>query len=576
MDDVATSVMSACLRMSEIIEAGVAMVENIKLSRCHMPKFEVIYFCEPTVDNFSIIVDDEHKNLYTAAHVYTTSTIADETMKVLKDASRVKTLSEVNMEYLAIESSVFTLSKTPEAFGMIYGADATQQQAALEQTATQLSTLCATLNENPIIRFYGGGRLGVCKTLAGSVKAKVGELVGQGVINADGPRAQLLIVDRSVDITSTLLHEFTYQAMVNDLVPLDGDLFNYAVEKEGGARKVKVLLNEQNDQLWTQLRHKHIADTVSTVTEGFQTIAAKNKSLKIRQKDGKVTAKDLSEAMKAMPEYREKMEKYQTHIGLCQMCFDNYKDIQKLTELEQDLATKEDENGNKIRKIADYVAQLTPIFQSTSVAVENKLRLLLLYVFARGGIKDSDLQLMEKHASIPEDKRRIARNLKWLGLEAIGSGGDKARQRMKRKDDSEVYKSARWVPILKDIMEEAVNNTLSEKEFQFIDKKEMKALQDQNALASGAASARSTKPGWANRNRDKAAETKKKGGFWKADKVGTSGSRVIVFVIGSMSYSEMRCAYEVTQSTKREIIIGSNCALSPNKFLNEVETLSQQ
>ena len=32
-------------------------------------------------------------------------------------------------------------------------------------------------------------------------------------------------------------------------------------------------------------------------------------------------------------------------------------------QLEQDLATKEDADGNKIKKIADYVAQLTPIFQ---------------------------------------------------------------------------------------------------------------------------------------------------------------------------------------------------------------------
>ena len=50
--------------------------------------------------------------------------------------------------------------------------------------------------------------------------------------------------------------------------------------------------------------------------------------------------------------------------------------------------------------------------QSTTVSVENKLRLLLLYVFARGSIKEDELKLLEKHAEIPDDKRCIARNLK--------------------------------------------------------------------------------------------------------------------------------------------------------------------
>ena len=48
------------------------------------------------------------------------------------------------------------------------------------------------------------------------------------------------------------------------------------------------------------------------------------------------------------------------------------------------------------------------------------------------------------------------------------------------------------------------------------------------------------------------------------------GPRVIVFVIGGMTYSEMRCLHKVMKETKREVIIGSTHITTQKTFLNEV------
>ena len=70
-----------------------------------------------------------------------------------------------------------------------------------------------------------------------------------------------------------LLHEFTYQAMIYDLLTLDGNQYTY--KSDEGVQKVVL---DESDPIWTQIRHQHFADASNYILDSFKTFLENNKA----------------------------------------------------------------------------------------------------------------------------------------------------------------------------------------------------------------------------------------------------------------------------------------------------------
>ncbi|XP_010216191.1 PREDICTED: syntaxin-binding protein 2-like, partial [Tinamus guttatus] len=108
--------------------------------------------------------------------------------------------------------------------------------------------------------------------LARALVARLDELRGDNPAMAEG-RTQLVIVDRGFDLVTPLLHELTLQAMAYDLLDIRQDTFRYETSGLSEVREKTALLDE-DDELWVQLRHLHIADVSRQVTEQLKSFCA--------------------------------------------------------------------------------------------------------------------------------------------------------------------------------------------------------------------------------------------------------------------------------------------------------------
>ena len=82
-----------------------------------------------------------------------------------------------------------------------------------------------------------------------------------------------------MDLFAPVIHEFTYQAMIHDLLPLvEGDKVCYktALTQNEVSENMKDVEISEKDNIWVKNRHLHMRDLLEKLASDFQAFKAKN------------------------------------------------------------------------------------------------------------------------------------------------------------------------------------------------------------------------------------------------------------------------------------------------------------
>lgn len=446
VDDPSMKVISSAVGMYDIMERQISLVESLDKKRAPFKDMAAIYVLSPSADSVQkMLADyaDKKKLLYgDTVFVYFLGPVPKPLLEMIMQCKplvkRLKALSEINVDFLVKEDRAYIL-ETAHDFSSYYLRSS--GNAAEKAIADKLVTLCASLNEYPYIRYKQSS--GICSNLGSVFKKKMDRFVSanpdwwyhgsgkSGKQSTELERSTILLLDRASDCLTPLMHDFTYQSMVQDLLTVEGDKITVEVENAENPDEYDdkdVLLNDK-DKLWVELRGKHIAQVIEILSTRISETVNSGSGNALSGSDKDVSLTELASALKALPEYREVMAKLSQHMHISRACMDKFSagGLIDLSELEQTLATGVDEDGDKI-KSDELVGMVEQTLLKTSEA-DARLRLVLIATISQSeNFSSADRDRLLRAAKLDRDQ--------MLTLEAasrLGSNAGAAERKKKKK-----------------------------------------------------------------------------------------------------------------------------------------------
>ncbi|KAH9479547.1 Protein transport protein sec1 [Psilocybe cubensis] len=616
VDEYSQKLLGAVLKQFDILEENVTLIESITSIREPQPGFEAIYLLMPTSQNVDRIIRDFSNNKqYAAAHLFFIEGLPEKLFERLTSSPAepyLQALKELFLNFNAIEAQAFSMNE-PGYFFSIYSPPRTESsykpaRARLEEDlrfmSKMISNVCISLNEFPYIRFYMPSShqpLGPLKpnaqtrpppppegasrwrtNLARGAEARAYESVESdfvtkllafmvqdaleehkkmnpdfGKVDPARPRATLLITDRSMDMMAPFVHEFTYQAMANDLLPIEnGTKYSYKFQSSMGAYEDKVAILSDADTTWTSVRHLHMREAIDKLMSDFNKFLEENAVFK---GEGAANLNDMKDMLANLPQYQEQREKFSLHLNMAQDCmalFEKEK-LSEIANVEQSCATGLTAEGKTPKSL---VEEMVPLLDSRDVLNMRKVRIIALYIQYRDGVPDEDRRRLYQHARLTLAEQDAVNALVHLGVRIARGPTDKdTKKKIKQKISGDEYELSRFKPAVKSIIEDHVADKLDPVMFPYVKDAPSAMPLSPRSPPPQTTSLRSQKPAWHRAP--------------KASVQVDNRQRLLLFVAGGVTYSEMREVYHLSESLHKDIFIGSTHVLTPKGFVDDLKVL---
>lgn len=606
------------------------VVENVGVPRQSSPHLSGIYYITPTNESVQALLADFSKRgtpQYKAVHVFFSSPVDPALLQAIRGCQRLVerlvTLKEVNLEYVLLPDHRSFTTSQDSALQAFFGASIDSSDEYRDEVgimATRLATVFVTLKEFPSIRYraalppgeeYPAGlesRLLVAQRLAVELYEALAELQRAGKI-PERETCELIITDRGFDPVAPIIHEWTYEAMLHDLLEgtdsLHGKIYTYNTQTQDGKNEPKDHILDERDSMFVDLRHRHFAAATMRITSALDDLRSKSRLASRSSSLGELDLRSMGKLVQALPQYRDQLAQLSVHVEVASS-LNRAIDTHRLTDLgklEQDLVYGDATSKELISFLSSN--QMLP--------AADKVRALMCYAATHQEKLDPSRQAQwQKVARLSGAEMAVITNLEYLGVPVCkrqrgglaGISFGRRRRRAVRKDreadeDEQQFALSRFVPVLSEVIEDASGGRLSQEEYPYVRPPGSPTVSG-SASGFGAGSVSLSDSGGGPGSTDSTPKagvasfrTVKATGTWakkaatgysgtpgersgQADSSGGRGNRIFAFVIGGFTFSELRVAHRMSARLGRDVMLGGTSVVTPALFMRQVLELTPE
>ncbi|BGP11534.1 vacuolar protein sorting-associated protein 45 [Rhodotorula toruloides] len=348
-----------------------------------LPHLKCVCFLRPTEESIEACERELRQGRFGGYWLYFTNVLSKAQIERLAEADEhelVKEVQEYFCDYSPLTSSHFSLSILPtplhpapnQRVMPLYG-DSPQtfspHSPVFQRHLEGLTSVLLSLKKRPIIRY---------ERMSPMARRLGQELVYQ--MNQGQPdlwefrktatAPLLLILDRRNDPVTPLLTQWTYQAMVHELLGITNGRVSLADAPDVRDELKEIVLSPEQDQFFAANLYDNFGDLgahLSAYVQDYSTRSASSAASKIE------TVQDMKRFIDEYPEFRKLGSNVSKHVALVGELsrLVNVRHLLQVSELEQSLASNES-HGTDLKAVREAII-------APEIPQEAKLRLAVLY-----------------------------------------------------------------------------------------------------------------------------------------------------------------------------------------------------